>query len=119
MTTTYNRPRPLSDDYNRPLPTDMPVEVPHNRINAAPDVVHSELYDDVRQYAALTLRERDLVEVMRGITADLAKVKSRLAQTVEAGGTRYLQAGNSGIVKITHVMGQGEKIALIAVEDIE
>lgn len=108
MSHDYNRSRSRS----RTLPTDMPAEVPQ-------DVVHSELYDDVRQYAALTLRERDLVEVMRGITADLAKVKSRLAQTVEAGGTRYLQAGNSGIVKITHVMGQGEKIALIAVEDIE
>lgn len=105
----------MSHDYNRSrsrtLPTDMPVEVPQ-------DVVHSELYDDVRDYDTLVSQEAYLRGELKNVEAALGKLKSRLAQTVEAGGTRYLQAGNSGVVKITHVMGQGEKIGRINVEQI-
>lgn len=78
----------------------------------------SQLYDDVREYATLAAQETYLHMALQKVEADLAKVKSRLAQAANKDGARYLRACDPAIVRIYNVPGQGVKIGLITVEDI-
>lgn len=77
-----------------------------------------QLHDDVREYAKLAALETYLRMALQKVEADLAKVKSRLAQAANKDGARYLRAGDPAIVRISNVPGQGVKIGLITVEDI-
>lgn len=79
---------------------------------------HSQLYDDVREYATLAAQEVYTRTELHRVEANLAKVKSRLAEAA-GDGPRYLRAGYPAIVRVSNVPGQGVKIGLIAVEDIQ